>query len=375
MTYIPDKTASGIYIHIPFCRRKCGYCSFVSYEDDSRIGEYVSSLIREIRGRQVDNRSVDTVFFGGGTPSLLTSSQYYTLLNTIYDHFSVSDKCEITTEANPGTVDKVGLKDLHSMGFNRLSLGIQSLDDDDLRYLGRIHDREEALLAIKDARSAGFDNINIDLIYGLPERRPGVWPKVLDEVGKLEITHLSMYALTLEEDTPLARSITLGKHAPLSDDMAADDYDAVDRAGLPFEQYEISNWALPGLECQHNLKYWHRHDYHGFGVAAHSCVGRERFANTGDLKGYIDDPLDSVDFREELDDEKMMGETIMLALRTSEGVRFDDISRIFNVKFEDRFGHEISDLMRDGLVERSSAGIRLTKRARLLGNQVFMRFI
>ena len=375
MTYLPDKTDAGIYIHIPFCRRKCGYCSFVSFEDDSRIGEYVNALIREIRGKEVDNRHIDTVFFGGGTPSLLSSSQFYTILNTLYDHFSLSDKCEITTEANPGTVDKAGLKDLRSMGFNRLSLGVQSLDDDDLKYLGRIHDREEALSCIKDARSAGFDNINIDLIYGLPERKPGVWAKVLSEVKDLDITHLSMYALTLEEDTPLARSIVLGKRAPLSEDLAADDYEAVDRAGLPMEQYEISNWAVPGYECKHNLKYWKRHDYSGFGVAAHSCVGRIRFANTDDLNKYIDDPLDAVDFTEELDDDKILGETVMLALRTSSGVSFDDISRIFRVKFEDRFEREVDELLTSGLIERTEKGIKLTKRARLLGNQVFMRFI
>ncbi len=375
MTYEPDKTHAGIYIHIPFCRRKCGYCSFVSFEDDSRIGEYTSAVIREIRRREVDNRHIDTVFFGGGTPSLLSSYQYYMLMNAIYDYYSVADGCEITTEVNPGTIDKEKMKDLKSMGFNRLSIGVQSLDDDDLKYLGRIHDRNEAISAIKDARSARFDNINIDLIYGLPERKPGGWTKVLSEVKDLDITHLSMYALTLEEDTPLARSIVLGKRSPLSEDLAADDYEAIDAAGLPMVQYEISNWAVPGYECRHNLKYWKRHDYYGFGVAAHSCAGRKRYANVDELNAYIDDPENAVDFTEDLDDDKILGETVMLALRTAEGVSFDDISRIFRVKFEDRFEHEMNDLLRDGLVERTEKGIRLTKRARLLGNQVFMRFV
>ena len=376
--YDPKSSDLGLYIHIPFCLKKCGYCSFVSYEKcDHLYDDYVDALIKEIRKADTGNRKVKTVYFGGGTPSLLKPQHIYNIMDVIYDKCDVAGDAEITMEANPGTVDHVKLRDFRECCINRLSLGIQSTDDDDLRYLERIHDRATALQAIKDA-SKVFDNVSCDLIYGLPQRSIDTWEKVLREVSSMEIKHISMYALTLEDDTPLGKKIAEGKAAPLSEDQEADEYELIDKTRIPFEQYEISNWSKRGYESKHNVNYWERGDYLGFGVAAHSCMGRVRSANTSDITKYLDSLKkgDSPEeFREELNDEKILGETVMLALRMAKGVSINDIKTIFNVEFEDKYKNEIRDLAGLGLIERTEIGYKLTKKGRLLGNQVFVRFI
>lgn len=384
----------SLYIHIPFCRHRCAYCDFNTYagQEDS-IPAYVEALCRELEftaQNASEKLTLHTIFFGGGTPSLLTPRQFEAVLETISENFDLADP-EITIEANPGTVSLSDLCDLHSLGINRISLGVQSANPFELRMLERAHSYFDVINAVTWARAAGFDNLNLDLIYGLPLQTLEVWSATVKLILGLAPEHLSLYALTLEHGTPFGRWSARGL-LPLPDpDLAADMYEwaseTLEAAG--YGQYEISNWGKPGMECRHNLQYWRGLPYLAAGAGAHGYVNGYRYSNVLRIKTYIerlntDDWSLSTDFpltpatvnqhHQTLQDD--MNEFMMTGLRlTREGVSPETFRERFGQEMDTVFGKEIEDLIRLGLLAWQAERLRLTRRGRLLGNQAFMRFV
>jgi putative oxygen-independent coproporphyrinogen III oxidase len=371
----------ALYIHFPFCRRRCGYCSFVSYQGrESDIPEYVKSLKKELILRATDQR-VCSIYFGGGTPSLLSAEQIHEILSVIHSYFTVDEASEVTLEANPGTVREPYLADIIKLGINRLSLGVQSLNDGELTLLGRIHTASEARDAVRFARNAGFTNLSLDIIYGLPGQTLKSWHKTLDDVIGLSPEHISLYPLTLEDDVPMLRAIERGEIPPLDPDLTADQYELAQDtlAARGYHHYEISNWAREGYECKHNMVYWHNLLYLGAGAAAHSYIDGHRLANTTDLDSYLNVFSDNLPTAWELDEEigpeLQLSETVILGLRLSEGIGLDDINRRFGINLLRHYEQQVDEATSLGLLECSGGRVRLTRRGRLLGNEVFWRFL
>jgi oxygen-independent coproporphyrinogen-3 oxidase len=385
----------SLYFHIPFCLHRCAYCDFNTYaRQESLIPAYVQALCREIEivGHAAPERlTAHTIFFGGGTPSLLSAIQFESILTRIRDSFNITPAAEISLEANPGTVTQESLQDLHALGFNRISLGVQSIHPDELHQLERIHDPFDVIKAVSWARHAGFENLNLDLIFGLLEQNLERWQETVKFILRLHPEHLSLYALTVEHDTPFGRWAQRGL-VPLPDpDTAADMYEwaGATLESVGFEQYEISNWARPGWQCRHNLQIWRGQPYLGFGAGAHGFVNRLRIANVLRAKTYIErlspcDPIPEPLFplspatvnKTSISRYVEMQEVMMTGLRlTHEGVSADDFANRFGISMRDVFGREISELIDLGLLEWGGEVLRLTRRGRLLGNQVFMRFV
>jgi oxygen-independent coproporphyrinogen-3 oxidase len=371
----------ALYIHFPFCRRRCSYCSFVSYQGrESDIPEYVKALKKELVLRAAGQR-VSSIYFGGGTPSLLSPEQIHELLSVIPSHFTVDEASEVTLEANPSTVDEPYLADIMKLGINRLSLGVQSLDDGELALLGRIHTAAEAGDAVRLARNAGFTNLSLDLIYGLPGQTLSSWHRTLDELIGLSPEHISLYPLTLEADAPMRLAIQRAEVPPIDPDLTADQYELAQDtlAAHGYHHYEISNWAKGGYECRHNLVYWHNLPYLGIGVAAHSYIHGHRLANTTDLDSYLNAFSSNLppawELDEEIGPELQLSETVILGLRLSEGVCFEGIRSRFGIDLLKHYSQQVDETAALGLLEYSGQRIRLTRRGRLLGNEVFWRFL
>jgi len=390
----------ALYVHIPFCQAKCPYCDFNSYAGlDGLMTPYVDALIAEMalwREATRDAR-VTTVFFGGGTPSFLPLAETERIFAAIRRSFSAGGgpDAEMTVEANPGSADATRLDGLRRLGFNRLSLGVQSFQDDDLRLLGRVHSASEAREAHRAARRAGFENVNLDLIYGLPGQPLAAWQRTLAEAIALRPEHLSLYALTLEEGTPLAADVAHGRLPAPDPDLAADMYlwagEALAAAG--YQQYEISNWALSGRRCRHNLVYWRNQPYLGLGAGAHSCLGGFRFAAVRDPSRYVRDVIASgaepranglspflaglrhLETVEETTPARAIAETAILGLRLVEGVSLAAFRRRFGVGLPSVYGPAVAELTALGLLERANGRVRLTPKGRLLGNEAFVRFL
>ena len=376
------QSALGIYVHIPFCRAKCSYCAFVSQVCDPSVQHsYVAALCREITAAGGDfSVPADTVFFGGGTPTLLPAVDLTRILQAIRETFSVVDDAEISLEANPGPVDVAALKALRQAGFNRLSLGVQSFDDQVLRGIGRIHRAAEAVQAVGMARSAGFENISMDLMFGLPRQSVDSWRETLTRAVSLEPDHISAYGLKLEEETPLAARVASGQVAlpAEGDEEAMYDWlnEFLPQQGLA--RYEISNYARPGRECRHNLKYWRYRPYRGFGVAAHSFDGTARFANTEELSRYIARMAageSAEEFRETLADPDRMAEYVFLALRTTAGLSAPDFEVRFQRSFADYYAVAIAELKKSGLLTNEKEQWRLTEKGLKLSNRAFVKFL
>ena len=371
----------GLYLHIPFCRAKCNYCDFNSFAgQEALFEEYTSALVREME--QARGSRVRTVYVGGGTPSVLPLPLLARILRRARALFALEAGAEISMEANPGTVTLDMLAELRALGVNRLSLGVQSLDDRELRLLGRIHSAAEAVEAFAAARQAGFDNINLDLIYNLPRQSLATWRRTLQGAVALEPDHLSLYALSVEEGTPLARQIARGALPQPDPDLGAEMYETAQemlaRAG--FVHYEISNWAR-GEEhcCRHNLGYWRNEAYLGLGAGAHSWRDGRRWANIASPARYTaallagERPLAS---KEVINAELEMGETMMMGLRLlQEGVAYERFRARFGCDLRQRYARELADLDQLGLIEIGPERLRLSRRGRLLGNQVFLRFL
>ena len=371
----------AIYIHVPFCRRKCKYCSFISYQSrECDIPVYLDAIKNELSLRSEDT-VINTVYFGGGTPSLLTSEQISSLMSAIKNNFNMENGSEITMETNPGTIDLTYLSKIKAAGINRLSIGVQSFNDKELSMLGRIHILEDALNAIKDARKATFDNLNIDLIYGLPGQTVDNWKDSVLKAVEINPEHMSLYALTLEPEEPLFKEIESGVLPEISADTAAGQYELAEQLleKHGYIHYEISNWAKPGFECHHNLVYWQGGEYLGIGVAAHSYVDNRRSANTTDLDRYVESvshnrlPPQEVD--ETITPEMEIAESIILGLRLCNGIDIKDFKKRFNIDIMKRYGRQIEELLDAGLNKKDNSAIKLTQRGRLLGNEVFWRFL
>lgn len=390
----------SLYLHIPFCHHRCGYCDFNTYAGlESLIPAYVDALCREAELSAWSARSrlpVCTVFFGGGTPSLLPAPEVERILRTLGDCFDLRPGLEITLEANPGTVSHDYLCELRHLGINRLSLGMQSAHLGELSLLEREHDYDDVVNAVAWARQAGFENLNLDLIFGLPYQAMETWQQNLTLALNLSPEHLSLYALTLEHGTPMENWVSRGLLSEPDPDLAADMYEwASNRlAQEGYQQYEISNWARLDssgmtLACQHNLQYWRNLPYLGLGAGAHGYVGGVRTANVLSPASYIKrckngeagefprTPATADVLPIEPDTE--MRETMMMGLRlTREGVSRSTFERRFGRSMEEVFGQEIEQLWEMRLLEWGGDGgdiVRLTDRGKLLGNQVFMRFI
>ncbi len=347
----------GIYVHIPFCVKKCLYCDFCSTADASLRKEYVNELIKDIK--KYEGISADSVFIGGGTPTVLGEA-LIDVIDVVRDTFVLSQNCEFTVEANPGTVDVSLLKKMRNAQVNRLSMGIQSFNDNELKALGRIHSAKEAREAFYMAREAGFDNINTDIMLSTPYQTKESVKNTLSEVLKLNPEHVSAYSLIIEEGTPF-----YDMDLPLpNEDDERDIYhyavDALENAGL--KRYEISNFAKDGYECEHNKKYWMGKEYIGIGAAASSYCDNYRFTNTSDIGAYIKGKREVE--REFIDSEEKEKEKFLLGLRMSKGV-----------EYLGEFKDTIERLMKAGLLQTVGGYVRLTEKGFDLGNIVFMEFV
>lgn len=422
-------TDTSIYLHIPFCAHRCAYCDFNTYAgQEALIPAYIDALIREIEtvaALQPHPVPAHTIFFGGGTPSLVPARSLAAVMDALRHAFALTANLEATLEANPGTVTAQSLLEMRAAGLNRLSFGVQSANPSELRMLERAHDFFDVIQSVKWARQAGFERLNLDLIYGLPEQTLADWQNSVKRISDLAPDHISMYALTLEHGTPFGRWAARGL-LPLPDpDLAAEMYEYAEEflTDLGYVQYEISNWALPGQESRHNLQYWRNLPYFGFGAGAHGSIDGLRYSNVLRIKTYIDrlaaqksahppssadptrasappsvdnpigasappsvDPIrasapssvasPAVVNQTRPSPRQSMQETMMLGLRlVQEGVSDADFRARFGMGISDAFPREVADLLRLNLLEWQNGALRLTPRARLLGNQVFIRFV
>ncbi len=382
----------SLYLHIPFCRQRCSYCDFNTYTTVVDLQEtYVDALCEEIRqvGRVAERRkSVHTIFFGGGTPSLMPVTALSRILESVRDAFALSETAEITLEANPEMIDAAYLAGLRGAGVNRISFGVQSANADELRLLGREHDFDTVKAVVATARSVGFDNLNLDLIYGLPSQSMADWQRSLDEVLALEPEHLSLYCLTIEPGTPIKRWLDNGRFQPPDSDLAADQYqiagEILMKQGL--EHYEISNWALPGRECQHNLTYWRNQEYLGLGAGAHGFADGLRYDVVKQPRVYIRRmalgepkrfPLSTaVSNHHTVTPKEAMSDTVITQLRLlKEGLNLDAFETRFGVSLDAAYDGLVTQMIAWGLLWQENGRLLLTENGRFVSNQVFYRFM
>ncbi len=393
---------TSIYLHIPFCKQRCSYCDFNTYAGlESIIPAYVEALCREIvyvAHSAVASIPVHTIYFGGGTPSILPLDRLEKILTTLRAEFHLAAEVEISLEANPGTLSNEYLYGLKNLRINRLSIGMQSALAHELGMLGRIHTYKDVVQSFEWARQAGFSNINLDLIYGLPNQALGDWQLSLRAGMELQPEHFSLYALTLEDETPMAQWIKQGLMVEQDADLAADMYEwaGCELGSSGYESYEISNWASikmvgKNYTCRHNLQYWRGKPYLGLGAGAHGYADHTRTANVMSPLIYIKkmqavnepqtlifpaSPAVSETIHQRPDEER--GEFMLMGLRlTQEGVGDEEFRERFGKTLEDFYGYQIERLIKVGLLEwvDSATRLRLTTQGRLLGNQVFREFI
>jgi oxygen-independent coproporphyrinogen-3 oxidase len=378
------KQPLALYVHIPFCVRKCYYCDFASGPAPEAIREqYVAALYHEIRTSRWRGSQARTVFFGGGTPSELRSDQLATIVEALGASFDFGEfpNAEWTIECNPGTVTAADFRTMREMGFNRVSLGVQSFHDHHLKALGRIHTAEEARQAVRWVRDAGFERLNVDLIFCLPDQTLDEWKCDVEAALALGIEHLSLYNLTIEEETEFGARHRLGLLALPDEDLSADMYEwAIDRsAAAGFEQYEVSNFALPGEACRHNQVYWRNQPYLGLGLGAASYMDGMRWVNTRSMARYLEtawgDEGPERSLEERLPPRAACGEAVMLALRTSDGADLTALGISFGLDAEAEFGETVRRLRADGLVTADLDRVRLTRRGIMLANAVCGEFL
>ena len=379
----------GLYIHIPFCIRKCRYCDFVSFpinDEDVHIA-YTLKVVYELRAKRRllardssdEAPMVDTVYIGGGTPSLMEAGFVTELLDAVYTTYRVTDDAEITIEVNPGTADLSKMRRYHASGINRVSIGAQSFNEDELAFLGRSHDGAAIAKCVEDAQAAGFDDINLDLIFGIPGQGLSGWEAGLRSATAFEPTHVSFYSLGIEQGTPLYESNARGEFEAVDEALDRCMYHVAKEylAEQGLFQYEISNSARPGRESRHNLKYWSMEPYAGFGVSAHSYYGGRRFSNTEILADYLsaEDATFMTDWVHENTPSDDMSEFIFLGLRRTSGIELSRFRGRFGKDFWELYGEEAKKLIGNGLLERSGDALRLTSLGLDLANIVFMEFV
>jgi oxygen-independent coproporphyrinogen-3 oxidase len=384
----PASAVSSLYVHIPFCERKCLYCDFYSIETTTLIGDFLVALHREIDMTAALGRGTTfrTLFLGGGTPSLLTPEQMERLFAHLHDRFVIAPDAEVTVETNPGTVDGGKLAAYRSLGVNRLSIGIQSFDARELEFLSRIHDRDEAIRCVHAARDAGFEDFSIDLIYALPGQTREQWKANLDQAAALDPPHISAYGLIVEDGTPLAHMVAAKQVSPAPAEREAELYEMTmayfDARG--YEHYEVSNYARPGHRSAHNFNYWTHGRYLGFGPSAHSfwhggekTPAASRWWNIRHLAEYtrrLDRGESPVVSREEIGERELLTERVFLGLR-SDGLELGVLEADFGRSFVRTRKGMIADLVGEGLATLSDQRLRLTPRGYLLCDEVCVRLL
>lgn len=389
----------SLYIHIPFCETKCPYCDFNTYSHiEPLMDSYINALIKEIDlwGNILEKLTIQTIFFGGGTPSYLPEKYISDVMKQVNESFEVDSKSEITLEANPGDFTETKLANYLENGINRLSIGVQSFDNNLLKILGRRHTAEDALKSYNMAQNVGFDNISIDLMYGLPTQSLNQWISTIKQSTEILPPHISMYCLTLETGTPFETWVRVGKIPEPDPDLAADMYETADSMMKKFgyRHYEISNWALNGRESIHNLAYWYTQPYLGVGPGAHSYLGGYRFSNlkkpreyiskTDELKNNVTDynyrnlqnllrNIPIIETSELIDKSTAMTETLMMGLRIDKGISISEFSSKFKQTPFEAYRSILEPLIEFGLLEITNENLRLTPKGRILSNEVFSR--
>ena len=378
---------AGLYVHIPFCKAKCRYCDFVSFADHDCMGDYCAALLKEIRlsAAALPKREYESVFFGGGTPSILPVGAISLLLHALKESFTVLPDAEITIEANPGTLTEEKLKEYKAAGINRLSMGLQSANDALLENVGRIHRYREFVQNYECARAAGFDNISADIMYGLPGQTVKDHMDTIEALYRLGLDHISAYSLIVEEGTPLYTDIIGGAESlPAEDDaylMHKKGMEFLERLG--YHRYEISNYAKPGRESRHNVNYWENGEYLGLGLNSQSAMRIEgqwlRFANTASLPDYLSHSARGVrplaEPPEIIPEKEEMFETVMLGLRMTKGVDEENFRKRFGKSMEEAYGDALLSLREKGWLLRENGFIRLTEEGLDFQNEALMSFL
>lgn len=368
----------GIYIHIPFCKTKCTYCDFYKITDLSKKGALLLALQKEIglRRNYLNSELVSTIYFGGGTPSTMSANEIGKVLNTIYSNFQIEENCEITLEANPDDLSATYLSEIRKWGVNRLSMGIQSFDDKQLKFINRRHSTSVALEAIKNAQLAGFDNISIDLIYGLPEQNFDSWRAQVHQALELDVQHISAYGLTYEEGTLLWRQMKKGIIKPIDDETMIEMYkylvDECVKSG--FEQYEISNFAKNGLRSKHNSSYWKEQTYLGIGPAAHSYNGNSRQWNIASVSKYCE-MLDKNEIffeKEILSTQEKYNDFVMVSLRTMEGINLDLLKSKFGSEYFDHCMRSAQAALTNKKLKIENNYLRLTSEGVVVSDSILV---
>ncbi len=371
----------SLYIHVPFCVRKCHYCGFYSTTYTQKTADgYISALRKEVAGHQgaFGSRVFDSVYVGGGTPTVLLPDQLRELLSIATEHFQVDPGAEMTIEANPGTVSKDKLELLHACGINRLSLGVQSFSDDVLKTLGRLHNAREAHDAYMLSRKTGFTNIGIDLIYGIPGQTMAGWDDTLAKAISLTPEHISAYSLSLDEGSLFMVEAEAGRFVLPDDELVAAMYEvAVNRlTGAGYERYEISNFSFPGFACRHNRNYWERGEYLGLGPAAWSFIGNRRYRAIADVHEYtrrLNDGLSVIEEEEVVGPHQAAKETVMLGLRTARGVDVMCYERKYGAEALKQLMRNAAPLLDTGLLVQANGRLMLSERGILVSNEALAR--
>ena len=374
--------SAGLYIHIPFCSSRCSYCDFATGIYQSELAErYLRALVQEIEATPLSGARVDTIYFGGGTPSLLEPSQLARILAALHERFVVDAEAEITLEINPASATLARLRDFHAFGINRASFGAQTFDDRELAKLGRSHTAADARRTFHDLREAGFANVSFDLIAGLPGQTLDRWQRNVDEALALQPEHLSFYLLEVHSGTPLAQHIERGLQPKPDEDLAALMYESMlERAvAAGYEHYEISNLCRPGFQSRHNTKYWTGEAYFGFGCSAHSHDGRfRRWSNQRDVLEYVrlvEHGLEPLDEEHELTSEDLRSEAVFLGLRLMRGLSLQRYEESFGVDLRTEREADLERFREAGLLEVEGDLLKLTRHGALLSNEVFAAFV
>lgn len=354
------------YIHIPFCKKKCGYCAFVSYNKPELQNIYVEKLIDEIKVKYKGEK-LKTLYFGGGTPSLMNVSQ----IENILQNFSFANYAEITLEANPDSINLEYLKCLKNIGINRLSIGVQSFDDNILKLANRLHSAKQAIDAVKNSRKAGFENISLDFIYGLPEQTIESFKEDLKTAISLNPEHISLYGLKIEEDTPFSKQ---NFKNIADDDMQAKMYRCAVETLKGFDHYEFSNFAQNDKFSRHNMNYWNNEEYYGFGAAAHGYLAGNRYSNISKLEEYIKNPI-KPDYKHNVTQQERLEEEIFLGFRRCAGIDVEKINKKFSINFNEKYSKILNKYQQSKHITKTETGWKLSIDGILVSNEILCEFL
>lgn len=374
----------GIYIHIPFCVKKCSYCDFVSFCSDEKIWEqYTNAVVCEIENKKIENsKKVTTIYIGGGTPSLIPENYIVKIINTVKSRFKIEKSAEITIEVNPGTVTEKKLVAYKNVGINRISIGLQSAEDRILKLIGRIHNYQTFLSTYNLTRNIGFENINVDLMLAIPTQTKEELLNTLNKVIELKPNHISLYSLIVEENTEIKKALEVGKLEYVDEKVEREMYWKTKRIleKNGYFHYEISNFAKRGFESKHNMDCWNQEEYIGFGIAAHSYINNKRFSNISNLEEYIKNINEenfekNIELHENQTKQDKMKEYMMIGLRKIDGISISEFERRFRISPLFYFRFEIDKLVKENLLEVDLDYIKLTKKGLDFANIVFEEFI